>query len=112
MTGVIRYIVTRTYDLNDLTWRSRNSFQCGLRCRLDPFAMFADQVFQPIDCFRFRDVEFQRRLADAEVHLARLDMPCARPARIAVRRRGLPGGPLTVTYLLLATRQLEAADSG
>jgi hypothetical protein len=46
--------------------------------------MLADQIFQPIDRFRFGEIEFQRRLADAEVHLARLDMVCARlPGRAA-----------------------------
>ena len=33
--------------------------------------MFADQIFETLDGFRFGDVEFHRRFADVEIHLAR-----------------------------------------
>ena len=56
-----------TYDLK---WRSRNRFQCALRCRLDPFAVFADQILQAIHRFGFGNIEFHGGLADVEIHLA------------------------------------------
>ena len=32
--------------------------------------MLANQVLEPIDCFRFGDVELHRRFADVEIHFA------------------------------------------
>ena len=39
--------------------------------RLDPFTMLAYQIFEPIHCFRFGNIEFHRRFADVKIHLAR-----------------------------------------
>src|SRR4029453_9796641 len=51
-----RYTVSglRFQRLNALTWRS----QSKLQCRLDPFAVFAGQILQPIHPFGFRILNF------------------------------------------------------
>ena len=43
---------------------------CDLLRRLDPLAVLANKIFQPIDR-RFRDIEFHSGFADAQIHLAR-----------------------------------------
>src|ERR1041384_7970064 len=39
--------------------------------RLNPFAVFANQIYQPVHGFGFGDVEFDWRFADVEVDLVR-----------------------------------------
>jgi hypothetical protein len=68
MTGVIRYIVTRDYDLNASTIQ-RLPKQVPMRPAVQARPI-ADQVLEPIDCFCFRDIEFPQRFANIEVHLA------------------------------------------
>jgi hypothetical protein len=78
-----------------------NCFQSApLSGRVDPFAMLADQILQPLHRFHFGNVEFHRRFADVKIHL---------------RQRGpCHFGPTQKTpdaYPLMTTGQLEGADS-
>src|ERR1041385_5104130 len=49
---------------------SSDGLSFGGRLRIDPLAVFADQIDETFDGFRFGDVEFDRRLADIQVDLA------------------------------------------
>src|SRR4029453_10382741 len=41
-----------------------------LLCGFYPLTVFADQIFESIDCFCFGDVEFHGRFADVKIHFA------------------------------------------
>ena len=57
------------------------------RCRLDPFAVFADQILQPIHRFGSGILNFTAVFADVEIHLARRT---ADVAKIGVRHLARP----------------------
>ena len=50
----------------------QNGLERGcLLCGFYPLTVFADQIFESIDCFCFGDVEFHGRFADVKIHFAR-----------------------------------------
>src|SRR4029453_16238526 len=80
----IQLISRRTAsDMSGLPRALRDNFESSRPlCGLDPLAMFADQIFQPIDGFRLGNVEFPCRFADVQIPLARCP---AHVAKIGVR---------------------------